>query len=417
MTRQNRLLQVITELYIIVALWGAIKTKSESNGGFYVVTVLYVIVFAVYMSQRTMHIYLDRINGISLSMAGVWIYGCILGLLQRNNPAYVLRNFSGMLLYMTSYLLINSGISLERLSRMLLKMSVWMTLLTPVAHFLLFVVPGQKGWFLLKIPFLNCLATGIQSIGFTVVYNGAHILLPISYSYCLYQCFSKDRYINRYSFFALFDLLIAFFWGQSGGLELELLVLTGVMFLVSARKKLTEKKAFIVYCIFSLMIIYILKAGARSVLGIFDPSDGGNSLRYKQIDHILHNLSFLGQGLGAEYTAIGKGYGIEFIHGDLIYKLGVFGLIPIGIYVYTWILSLKILVRTKGDWTDVIPIALMSYIFYALGNPVLFSGGSVIAHILALMYIKNKQQDHPKAAACSTKYAIWNRADMNRERI
>lgn len=412
MKKKVYLLRFITEFYIIIGLWGMMKTKNESNEGFYLITVVYFLLFIICLSGNKFKCCMDIMSLIPLMMIGVWCYGCIFGIIHGNNIRYVLRNFSGMLLYILVYFFNSANIKIERINKLLLRLSVCLSILTPIAYFFLFVIPDQRGWFVLKIPFLNAFATGIELTGFAVVYSGTHCLLTISYGYCLYQCINRDKYINKYLLFAVFDILVAVAFGKSGGLELEILMMTGVMIFFPFLKKITSKKTILLILGITAFILFINRVGLKPLLSIFDPGDEGNSTRYGQINYIFNNLSIFGHGLGAEYIAIKKGYGIEFIYGDLLYKFGIFGVIPIVIYFYTLIKSIKILAKSHGDWSDIIPFALMGYTFYALGNPVLFSGSSVISHILALIYIKEKekQNNHERSMRKCIEYQYSTRS-------
>lgn len=81
---------------------------------------------------------------------------------------------------------------------------------------------------------------------------------------------------------------------------------------------------------------------------VFGAHNGGNRVRYEQINYVLLHLFILGHGLGTEYGEIGKGYAIEVIYLDIIYKFGI-AVIPIFYaYFFTFMKAIKLMKKGTG---------------------------------------------------------------------
>ena len=86
---------------------------------------------------------------------------------------------------------------------------------------------------------------------------------------------------------------------------------------------------------------------------------------------------------------------------DLMYKLGLFSVGIFGVYAYMLLEAMKLLKTRSGNAYDSMPLAMLGFIFFAFGNPVLFSGSSVLSCVLALIMIEDYRRKR-----CNNTYLI-----------
>lgn len=384
--KNYRITRGITYLFVFLAIWGVFVTRSYSNERYYAVAVVYVItvIVAGIITNENINIEIDETIVIPALMIATWVYGILMGVLRGNDPSLILRNFAGFTFYALAIVIMGVKPDYNIISKIFLFCANVLLVLTPIAFAMMFY--AGRGPLLLSIPFLNSFSTGIQATGYALEYFGS-ILMFVGYGYCLYKMFTTKTVFSWRCIVAAmyaFDLIII---SKSGGTTLALLAVSACIFVALFNKNNSRARAFIKLLVFSAVFAVFVIVGAKYIVNIFAQSDEGNSARYQQISFVLNNLSFFGHGLGAEYTELGKGYAIEAVYLDLVYKLGIVSLVPLMIYIYSFGKALMHLFKTEGNWQDVVPLALLGNLFISLGNPTLFSAGTVVEHILALGYM------------------------------
>ncbi len=385
---KSSLPNLLSYLYFIAGVWGLVSTDN-TNTMFYIVTVGYLAVEVCFLaiSHRRLILFHDKVSRIPIMMITVWIFGFLAGLLNQNNPAYVVRNFSGITLYFLFYVFTGTGLNIRAVEKIVTVLAAAVVILTLVVYVML-----QAGIVnvALEIPFVKCFILNGDGTGYIAVWYSAIGLLPFCYVCSLYRCFHSGKVTVGDLFVIIGSLAVMLICSSTGGVQAMILGMTVILYF--SESGIRVKKVFVlagVTAAVALVILFIIK-GINPLEVIFGAYDGGNQVRYKQISYIFSHLKLFGHGLGAEYTAIGKGYGIEVIYLDIIYKFGIVSIPIFYSYIYTFLKSVKLMKEGDGDYRNAIPFALMGYAFIALGNPVLFSATSVLCHVTALMIMEER---------------------------
>ena len=389
---KNNFQNVLFYIFLFFVFWGVIKTEDNSNTAIYFVTVIYMVAFIIgrVLTKKSLFITVDVNLLIALIFIFCWGYGVLVGILNGNSAEYIVRNFSGMLLYPLLLLLVsNLKLSHSKLVSFLLVISCMVSVLNLISYIVLFVFQLGVNEIWSKIPILNAYWIGIEDGSFSLIYSATKLMMII-YAYALYNFLYYKKYFSWWTLIIIAIGCIVIVVTKSGGVALQWIATTMIMFFSLISKKVSIKSLFFIGCLMCVLLLLIMISNFNPVGEIFSHEDGGNVVRYMEIEYIMENLTIEGAGLGATYGAIGKSYGIEVIYLDLLYKLGLVSLLIYGIYIYSFFKSIKLLNKTKGDWKDAVPLALLGYIWYSFGNPALFSGGRVLAHILALLMIKKR---------------------------
>ena len=78
------------------------------------------------------------------------------------------------------------------------------------------------------------------------------------------------------------------------------------------------------------------------------------------------------------------------IYLNIFHKFGVFAVLILACYAYTFVKAIDFLRRDFDRNPDrVIPLALMAYLIPSLANPMLFGVLAVISHLLSMIIIAN----------------------------
>lgn len=392
MKRKISFLHLISYIYIVAGLWGLINTDN-TNTAFYVFTVGYVFAVMCFMvaSNGNLTLRCNKVNRIPIMMVVIWLFGFLVGILKQNNISYMVRNFAGLFLYLVFYFLVGVRLNLKTVEKIIVVLSSVVIIFTLIVYVMLRLSMIN---IVQSLPFVNCFMLNLDETGYISVWYNAISLLPLGYVCCLHKCFHSGKYSFKDLFIIAGSLGVMMTCARTGGVEIMILGMTAIVYISEFGFRVQKSFLFIGATAVAVVTLFFIWKGINPFVVIFGAADGGNSVRYRQIEYILSNLSVLGHGLGAEYTAIGKGYGIEVIYLDLVYKFGV-AVIPIFYsYIYTFVQAIKFIRQGNGGYKEAIPLALMSYTFIALGNPVLFSATSVLCHVIALMIIEQKKYEN-----------------------
>ncbi len=386
MQRKYSLVKFVTIIYLYSCLWG-LWGEGGSQELLYIITIAFFAfnVIAHIIQGDIKYRFGKRTDKIATILIAVWLYGFVIGIIRGNNRLFIIRNFAGLLLYSIVFILNNSNINLLRLQKGVLFLSFLSAITIPIAFYLI-------NYANYPVAILERIGIGTNTPvnGKVTIWMSNHSLIFISYGFCLFKCIYNHKWISIYSICVLIEAVIVYFCARSGGILLELFAITAAIIYGPIKQK-TKKWRYIIYIFVALIGICILY---KPVVELFDVvNDESNIIRLAQIKYIFQHLSIFGHGLGAQYSEIGKGYGIEVIYLDLLYKFGIFSFVILGIYVYTVIKAIRLIQRISKNAYNSMAVSFMGYLFVALGNPVLFAGASVVSHVLSLIIIEHHEDE------------------------
>lgn len=381
------LIKVVSYIYIFCVMWGVFVVNA-SQDLLYIMTVLFVLVQCLLLigSNAKFKIYSGKTEYICLIILTAWLYGIIVGILRGNNVKFVFRNFAGLSLFFLIYIIKNMRLSLKNILNLVLFISTLEAVLLPIAYICLRM--GIYGIYQ-KIPIISCLELNLDETGYIGILFNSCSMIFVGYIFCLYKCLYLGKIFSKYMVVVIYDALVIMICSRMGGMELALLGLTALMVFAFAGRRM-NKWGFTI-CLIGMLtaVMGMIILNINPIAIIFGRADSGNNERYRQINYVLSHFSAWGHGLGAEYTELGKGYAIEVIYVDLVYKLGLMSIPILGTYAYIMLNAIKILKKTEGNAYDSIPLGLTGCLFFSFGNPFLFSGVSVLSCIIAMLTIEN----------------------------
>jgi len=388
--------KVISYIYFFCVLWG-VFVSNGSQDILYIATVFFFLLI-IFTHEKRFVWAQNTTEKICLFMIFIWIYGVLIGIISGNNITYIFRNFAGLVLFSVVYLLRNMPIDIHHICKFVLQCSFFQSLIIPTLYLFL----HMNMWGIVEsIPILSSCELNLDDTGYISILMNNASLIFVGYLYCLYKILFLGKIFSKYLFYVIYDLLVILLCVRTGGMEFELLMLTALMIFAFLGNKMNQKG-------FGLCIIGVLIGSTAMVLLninpiyiIFGKFDSGNQTRFVQIDYVIKNFMVSGHGLGSEYTVLGKGYAIEVIYLDLMYKLGLFSVGIFGVYAYMLLEAMKLLKTRSGNAYDSMPLAMLGFIFFAFGNPVLFSGSSVLSCVLALIMIEDYRRKR-----CNNAYLI-----------
>lgn len=392
MPLKNNVINTVTNFYIFAGLYGLIVVNN-TNERFYLFTVIYVglLFFLCMFNFRKLRIPgRSAIDLLPMLFIFTWGYGFLIGLLKSNNISFALRNFSGLLLYFVFYLFIGIGVDVQAIKKIVCMIVILVAIFTPLTFGVVKIGHVME---IRKIPLLNCFYLNYDDLGNVFVMYYCVSFLIAGYAICLYKCVYNNKYLGKHMLGCVYFLSVIMVCSRCGGTEAALLGMTFIIIAIAVRTRLTIKLFLIAMFSTVFICLFLVASGINPFQKIFGMVDSGNIVRYSQINYILKNLSFVGKGLGAEYTSIGKGYAIEVQYLDMLYKFGIFSLVIYGGYLITFYKAIKLLKKGNGNILYVIPLALLGGNFIGLGNPVLFSTNTIFSHIVSLLLIKQFEEE------------------------
>lgn len=331
----------------------------------------------------------------------IWIFGIWMGLFRRNPVQYIIRNFAGTVCYFFYYILaFRKPIKKEILIECLYVASVLGTLFTGIAFLLkqyrMDIWPFHNVTYSI---FSNSLMVSVEALSFVLE------------AVCIWRIFGvKATWKKKVKDVML--LLVAsyvlLFTNGMGGFKLGYLAVFGMVIFFSVfynpRYSKGQKVFGILLFVAVAVLVLVLDITGRNVIGqIFSLKDAGNSKRFLQIQLVLDRFKFWGNGLGSilEYDFAGRhfcGYSVEVSYLNIIDKYGVFSVLVLAVFGYTFLRAFMGL-RKWDDNSElyIVSIGACGYMFVAIGNPVLFSAYNVILHsmiLYLLTYGKNGVKIH-----------------------
>lgn len=336
----------------------------------------------------------DAVAGIYV---GSWLYGFLVGVVNENPTLSIIRNFAGMAVYSTYYLLTQIQFEKKRLIRVLFYSAI-----CNIGFALLFgdwqspadifestwdsapeIVFGRKYY----------------SIGVVVVFVlmgtiGIFYLTPkeIARKEFLLFGWSIHRRVARFILFIVSIHVAVVMPGSKGFLLAFLfLVLSGPIAhfgkqILAAR---FGERLYLWLGFLALVGILGYVENYHSVIWrVFSGDESGNAIRYTQSEFIIEELTWSGRGLGAPlmsgYERDELGYGFEVTYLNVLHKLGIVGCFVLFGYIYTLYRILMLLFNQRNLMNASVSLGAMSYLWPSMGNPLLFSPVASLLHCAAL---------------------------------
>lgn len=386
------LIRKITLVGLLVCLSTNLSTEI-----YYAVFAAFVVLFVVYVFSRMKLIKLQKVDFIALSFILVWIYGIIIGLIRGNERQYVFANFAGLVCYFMYFIFVNYRIDENRLIKFVLLAGLLLSLLSSIG-----MLSFQTG---IRVPtFLSGNIT-FSSTGQVRIYTAtlpvAFSLLGISFYQILYS--NKDfRFLNLHKKrYALLLFIISFFSifivTASKGFTLGGVFIIFIIFLFSYGSQITRKKLDISFFLFLILItsgtIIFFQLGYFNIItDMFSSEDIANIARYTQLDFIIDDITFWGNGLGSIVPGFISNrespYGYELVYFNIIHKFGVFSIILFFNWIYMFVYLFRKCWNKNNIVNNVIMLSSLGYLFTSMGNPIVFHPSLVMLNAITLYHIK-----------------------------
>lgn len=361
---------------------------------FIVLALFYIIINLIKRSKIKLHKNNLTTNLLPLLLIIVWIYGFFRGLYLGNTRGYIIRNFAGLSVYITYYLILYFKLDLKRLKSFLYKAGIYAILLTLITYIDTQVL---KTYILKNIPILNHYRSG----GHNVLIMNQFLIFPIILLSLNNIRIGNRGLLNVFIFIvASFDILIA---NNQGGFIVGYFIYIMIFIFASGIIKIRTNKLgkilLISFIIFALIasIFAIYKMPNSFLSEIFSPDAPGNNIRLKQVSMIIKEITFWGKGLGAtfdSYVRISEfPYAVEVVYLNLIHKFGVLSTIIFFSYFYIFYKAARFIVNNRNIENSLIAIGLISFIFPAISNPYLFSPYVVVSHTISFILLREYDID------------------------
>lgn len=386
------LIRKITLVGLLICL-----STNLSTSIYYAFFAVFIGLFVVYIFSRMKLVKLQTVDLIALSFILVWIYGIIIGLIRGNERQYVFANFAGMVCYFMYFIFVNYRIDSNKLIKIILLSGLLLSLLSSLG-----MLSYQTG---IRIPsFLSGNIT-FSSTGQIRIYTAtlpiAFSLLGISFYQILYN--NKDfHFLNLHKkSYALLLFIISFFSifivTASKGFTLGGIFIIFIIFLFSYGSQIARKKLHISFVLFILLLLFGIitfnQLGYFNIITeMFSNEDIANIARYTQLDYIIDDITFWGNGLGSIVPGFISNrespYGYELIYFNIIHKFGIFSIILFFNWIYMFIYLYRKCWNKKNIVNNVIMLSSLGYLFTSIGNPIVFHPSLVMMNAITLYHIK-----------------------------
>lgn len=388
-----------TLIFALFVIWGT----NYSTSFYYAIFLILLCIFFYAITVGRMRIPFGRKEDyIALSFLLVWLYGLIRGLILGNPLNYVTANFAGMVCYIFYFFLTTFHAGLFKLMKILIIAGISVSVLSIIliSIFILGInndalnlILGESVW-------------AIASTGQERVYfSNLAIAYPLM-GYAFFLLFSNKKYImfsivirkkNHAFFLFLVSLLALIFISASKGFVLgTIAVLFLIVFFTSINSLLRHKMNYIfIHSLLLIIVLYFTMIGSgyfSIVTEMFNSDDVSNNERYKQLESILNDLSFMGNGLGAvvkgSIRSVDAPYGYELIYLNLVHKFGLFSIPLFAGWFYMFVKLVSSLYFKRSLPYSVLALSALGYLFPAIGNPILMHPSLVILNCFVLYYIR-----------------------------
>lgn len=356
--------------------------------------IIFIVFVATLFLNKKMLKLSSHIDFIPLIFFFIWLYGFFMGILFENKTEYVIRNFAGMTLFLTYYILVNVKLSSTRILQFLFYISlinVIYGLIVGCFSIMSITMIDENSRFI----FLANMTTYYIILAWGLFY----LLGPVN----LINKFNHIIYLSKfYRLLLVFMSTVVIFMSASKGFILAYILMIILSYILIFKKRIYRAifslPGFIL--IISFMVLAYKLGYINLILSIFDKNEVSNNTRYMQLEVMFNDLTFIGNGLGAlvnGYDSVNT-YGFEIVYINIIHK---FGFMVIGVYLsYLYILYKIFRLSNKLDtvFVSMILFSNMMYLIPSLGNPMLFAPINVLLTVVTLVILKkleiNKRQKY-----------------------
>jgi hypothetical protein len=402
-------------LFIFIVLGTNQKTEL-----FYLLYGLVLIVFVVkfFLCNKILLIKPQVTDLFPFLLFGIWAYGFLVGIIKGNEIIFVFRNFAGMTIYLFYYVLLFKQTNFKRLTITIFWGSFALCLTT------LFLILASFSPYLYESPLRILLFNSSSnivgsSLGFKRIIFGGQISIAIIFTASLGFLFFPDGF--KRIFFCKTGNCSSIFFNRGYTVQILILSVSVIALLI-----IPASRGYLLGSIFIFLMIsfsQLLRFFKRFAFGknhlvflvllsiflgvfymyglqdlmvrMFDEKDLANISRYNQIDWLLADLDFFGNGLGATLppgleSSTDKPYGFEANYINMFHKFGVMSVFILIVYFITLFKVFLFLLDKNNYFVGLIALGCMFYLIPGLGNPYLFAPQSVTLHCIALYFLRKK---------------------------
>jgi hypothetical protein len=312
-----------------------------------------------------------------------WCYGVFRGFYNGNSIDYIFSNFAGLSLYPFFYIFFIYNINFYAFYSLLYYLGLSFSVYSIFLFFNTFFSAG--------ISYSEGFSHGRVLMSSCITYIAPFICLLIvrfiSKEKIIYFKFLNKHYFLSFLFFS-FALLVP---AASKGYALGYVFFIFVFTIFSL--KYIQKRGMIFYIF--VLFLCILNVLAYIHYDFFYQSftfeNVSNQVRVIQVSHILKDINFWGNGLGATlanfFSRDSTGYGFELTYLNIIHKLGIFSIPLFLSYLITLLYSFKFLFKHSRQEHGALLLGSMFYLIPGIGNPILLAPSLVFLHCAVLYFI------------------------------
>jgi hypothetical protein len=326
----------------------------------------------------------------------VWLYGVIMGIIRGNEPKYIIANFAGMVVYMFYYVLIIFKLPKISVFKTAFYAGITISIITVIIFYLnqFNILSHYRGWSStgqVRV-FITILATAFIPWLYTV----SLFFMPFDKKKIMRSTFSINKLTSIFIFvICSFSIL---YISASKGFTLGVLfyfVFIPVLFYGPKflKGKLNiELPIFLTFIIF-LFVIYSSLGYGDIVTKLFAKGDISNKTRYDQLNFIINDFNFFGNGLGATINGVIRSketpYGFELTYLNLIHKFGFMSIFLFIGWAYLFIKIISRILNGKELLYNIAAFGALGYLLPSIGNPLLMHPACVMLNCIAL-YLTRK---------------------------
>lgn len=403
-------------VFILCAEVGISSTDHIYLGFFIYIYVATIIILSTYTravsyfnsTKNILPLKLRSIDLIPATFIFVWFYGLIVGLASGNDIVAITRNFAGMVLYSSYFILRMSNLS-SRFYISIFVVSTFVNIVIPIA-----AIVASGGEVKYSVDEVGLMA-------FRFYFSPSQSVLLPAYALSLCAIFIRPRrdLSASLTLWHLFrgwrkylTLVLCVVAGPiasvSKGLILAFSIASTFTILAVLTRRFSRYKevrrsirtAILVVLLFVLIVgvvSLITSDFGRVLMDAFSSEHEGNSLRNEQRIELLGDINFYGHGLGAAlssgYSRDGLGYGFELSFENVIHKFGIASIFIFAAYVASFWHFFKAIFIPRLFVAGVAGFSGMLYLVPAAGNPTLFAPVCVALHISLLLFLQAENLD------------------------
>lgn len=402
--------RVVDFLYVVTASLVIGKYLAVGRVEFSYILCAVIFLISVLVNKK-MQIPKNKYELIPLILSLSYVYGVILGFYYGNRTVDVFTNFGGLFLFFSLYYFGIYKFTLHRI----VKVSTFIVLVNIVeilTYIVIANVLGEDGARELASKYmLDGLAnlTGDGDSRYFITNSAWVFIFLFLFLHSLKSGETKyirklgvlPRNINSLLLFVLsiaIVILLSYLLlviTDSKGFQLAAFMGIIVLLLGDVYENPVRNLLFIIF-VSSILFLFISMQSSdvlKPLTNIYSPDASGNEIRYEQIGIVLERLSFIGNGLGADFGSYTRtldgtaSYGIELTYLNLVDKLGVVGVLITGIYFFIFYKFSSYVLLKKDKFVGIFGLGLVAFIWPSIGNPMLLSVSYVIAFLFAIRLI------------------------------